>query len=80
MRDAPNFEWPYLNLAMLHMQSNEPDTAEELLNKALAINPNYLKAWSTLAKVKQMRHDEQGFKTCMEKLKSLETAEGLIEK
>lgn len=67
IHDFPDFEWPYANLALICIKENRIDEAEQLLTKALTINPNYVNGWTYLARVKHTKHDFQGEHECIKK-------------
>ena len=72
IKDFPNFEWSYLNLAIIELQEDKLDEAGSLLTKAVALNPNYLKAWATLAELKQRQQDIEGAAQCLKRCEQLE--------
>ncbi|MBX9693560.1 MAG: tetratricopeptide repeat protein, partial [Cyanobacteria bacterium] len=45
IEDYPSFEWPYGNLSSVYIEEKKADSARQLLDKALEINPNYLNGW-----------------------------------
>lgn len=49
IKQFPNFEWPYGNLAALYVSQGKLDEAKELLNKILEVNPHYVNGWIHLA-------------------------------
>lgn len=51
IKDYPNFEWPYNNLANIMLESGKLDDAKSLCEKALSINPDYANAHITLSMV-----------------------------
>lgn len=42
IKQAPDFEWPYGNLAAMYLDENNLAEAGPLIDQALAINPDYL--------------------------------------
>ncbi len=71
-RDFPDFEWPYLNLAMIYLKEDKTPEATKLLYKAVEINPRYLKALSLLAKVKQAAGDSREAEDLRKKIHELQ--------
>lgn len=51
MKDYPDFEWPYLNLATAYTKDGQIDEAKFLLRKLLSINPEHVEAWASLARI-----------------------------
>jgi tetratricopeptide (TPR) repeat protein len=49
IKQFPKFEWPYGNLAALHVSQGKLDEAKELLSKILEVNPQYVNGWIHLA-------------------------------
>lgn len=73
--DYPDFEWPYLSLAMISLRQDKLAEAAGLIEQAVKLNPNYLKAWSVLAQIKGKQQDKQGFAKCMQRCEQLERGE-----
>lgn len=59
IKDYPNFEWPYANLAALYAKEHDFEEAESLLKKALSINPDYANARGMLLKLENLKSDAQ---------------------
>lgn len=57
IKDYPNFEWPYANLATIYVKEHNLEEAERLLNKALSINPDYANARRLLEKLQSKKTD-----------------------
>ena len=57
IKDYPNFEWPYANLAALYAKEHDLEEAETLLRKALSINPDYANARGMLVKLESLRRE-----------------------
>lgn len=74
IHDCPNFEWPYLNLAMIHVQEEDDAAAVPLLEKAIEINPSYAKALWMLAKIKDQQGDATAARKYANKCRELESA------
>lgn len=57
------FSWPYMNLALVHLQRNNLDEALRWLREAVAVNPNYWLAYRNLgsAALRARRYDEALF-------------------
>lgn len=45
VRDYPDFEWPYLQVARVLFFRGDVERAEDLVKKVLKINPDFFKAW-----------------------------------
>ncbi len=56
----PRFEWPMGNLSSIYLDENELDLAEEMINKSLEINPDYLNGLKNKValKVRQRKYKE----------------------
>ena len=67
IKDFPNFEWPYANLASIYATENNLEEAERLLKKALSINPDYANARGLLLKI-EMRKEDAARKNAQEGL------------
>jgi tetratricopeptide (TPR) repeat protein len=68
----PKFEWAYSNLGSLYVSEGKYKEAEDLLNKALAINPSYVNAWLHLAECKRKENDQAGMHACVKKALELD--------
>lgn len=68
----PKFEWAYSNLGSQYVEQGRYKEGEELLNKALEINPSYLNAWIHLARLKRQQKDFEGAKECLDKAAALD--------
>ncbi len=51
MKDYPDFEWPYLNLATAYTKDGQISEAKFLLRKLISINPEHVEAWASLARI-----------------------------
>lgn len=67
IRDFPDFEWPYGNLAVLYLHTQKIEEAKELLEKSLAINPHYVNGWLHMATAKSLEADFSGARECVER-------------
>ncbi|HEY9787471.1 MAG TPA: tetratricopeptide repeat protein [Candidatus Obscuribacterales bacterium] len=72
IRDFPEFEWPYANLALVSLKENKLDEAEQLLAKAVAINQDYANGWSHLARVKHLKGDLKGEQECLRRKEAID--------
>lgn len=70
--DYPDFEWPYGNLGLILIRKGEIDRAEEILNRALDINPSYLNAWLHLARAQAVRLNLPEAKSCLDRALKLD--------
>lgn len=65
IRDFPQFEWPYGNLSAVLLKDGMYDEAQQLLEQALKINPDYSNAWLYMAQIKKLKSDPEGAQECM---------------
>lgn len=59
IKDCPNFEWPYNNLANIRLDQGRAEEAEVLCQRALNINPDYANAHITLALALSQLHKDE---------------------
>lgn len=60
IEESPEFEWPYINLAVVYYkQYKNYDEAEKLIKQALALNPEYTNAIKRLADLYFCKGKEQ---------------------
>lgn len=76
IKDSPDFEWPYNNLANIMLEQGNQLRAKELCDKALAINPDYANAHLTLAKVLEAQGKTEQAREQVEEAKRLLEATG----
>lgn len=68
----PNFEWPYLNLAIaINVLDGSLEEPEKLIRKVISINPNHTNAWIAMAMLAEQKGDLNKSKTCMQKARTL---------
>jgi len=67
IREFPDFEWPYGNLAVLCLHVHDIARAKELLDKALEINPHYVNGWLHLATARGLEKDLPGARECVDR-------------
>jgi Tfp pilus assembly protein PilF len=67
IREFPDFEWPYGNLAVLYLQEGKMDRAKELLKIALDINPDYVNGWLHMATARVLEQDFIGARESVER-------------
>lgn len=67
IKDFPDFEWPYGNLAVLCLHDGKIPKAKELLEVALKINPDYVNGWLHMATAKGLELDLDGARRCVER-------------
>jgi tetratricopeptide (TPR) repeat protein len=58
IKQMPKFEWPYCSLAERLIDQKKLPEAEDLLNRASAINPNSIKVLVTQAKLEQAKGNQ----------------------
>lgn len=73
--DYPDFEWPYLSLAIIYLRQDKLADASALVEQAVKLNPNYLKAWAVLAQIREKQQDKQGGFQCRQRCQRLEKGE-----
>ncbi|HEY9784397.1 MAG TPA: tetratricopeptide repeat protein [Candidatus Obscuribacterales bacterium] len=76
--DYADFEWPYGNLGLILIRRGEIDGAEEVLNRALDLNPYYLNAWLHLARAKAVALKLREAKTCLEQAVKLDANDNSV--
>ncbi len=67
----PEFEWPYIALAMFYMLDDKDDKAQELLQKVAETNPDFTRAWILQSMVKERAGDKAAAKELMNRAVSL---------
>lgn len=67
IREYPEFEWPYNNLAAVYMKQKKFSQAKDLLMSALKINPNYVSAWLNLSLVYLQEDNKTDARNCAQK-------------
>lgn len=77
-RDFPDFEWPYFNLGTMCLREHKLEQAGTYLEKAVEINPNYLKAWAALARQKFMSGNDAGGNECLQRCRDLAAGQLII--
>lgn len=65
IKDYPDFEWSYGQLAVLYIQEGDNGKARELLKIALDINPDYVNAWLHMAQANGLELDFEAAKHCV---------------
>ncbi len=65
IKDYPDFEWGYGQLAVLYIQEGDNGKARELLKIALDINPDYVNGWLHMAQADGLELDFEGAKYCV---------------
>lgn len=68
----PNFEWAYGNLGHRYVREGRYKEGEELLERALAINPSYINGWLHLADSKRQQRDFAAARSCVKKALDLD--------
>ena len=59
IKQMPRFEWPYCSLAERLIDQKKLSEAEDLLNRASAINPNSIKVLVTQAKLEKAKGNQE---------------------
>jgi tetratricopeptide (TPR) repeat protein len=54
-RNNPNYDYMTVNLAVVLMQTNQMDSALEVLNREITESPQYARAWSNRAVIRYKR-------------------------
>lgn len=67
----PEFEWPYITLAMFYMLDEKDDKAQELLQKVSETNPDFTRAWILQSMLKERAGDKTAAKELMNRALSL---------
>lgn len=68
MRTYPDFEWPQGNLGSICIHLGDFARAEEILIKAVQINPFYNNGWAHLARANILQSKYQQAKYCLSKI------------
>ncbi|HEY9787946.1 MAG TPA: tetratricopeptide repeat protein [Candidatus Obscuribacterales bacterium] len=71
IRDYPDFEWAYGNFALLAIDENKLDEAQQLLQRALKINPNYANGWIYMGQVMRALKRQAEADACEKKARQL---------
>lgn len=72
VRTYPDFEWPYGNLGSLLIKCGELPTAEDVLQKAVIINPYYINAWLHLSRVYAIESRFKEADECLERVLAID--------
>jgi tetratricopeptide (TPR) repeat protein len=59
IKERPDFEWPFNNLANIRAERREFDKAQELSESALKINPDYANAHITLGQIYALKGERK---------------------
>ncbi|MBI2809460.1 MAG: tetratricopeptide repeat protein [Candidatus Melainabacteria bacterium] len=73
MKEHPDFEWPYLNLANAYCRDLQLTEAKFLLRKLLSINPVHVEAWYALARIHAGTFELEEAKETLAQARSLYT-------
>ncbi|MGD9682364.1 MAG: hypothetical protein AB7W16_14350 [Candidatus Obscuribacterales bacterium] len=71
----PGFEVPYVHLASFKEKHDKLEDAQNLIEKAIEINPNYFKSLITMSEIKQHQKDPEGANKFMGKALALMAGE-----
>jgi type IV pilus assembly protein PilF len=79
MAKYPEFEWPYGNLGSLYIKLGDFDQARVYLDKAIAINPDYINALRHLAELELRQGHRKEALLYLDKISALDNGESYVE-
>ncbi|CAN5567134.1 hypothetical protein BH11CYA1_BH11CYA1_26920 [soil metagenome] len=75
VKDYPDFEWPYGNLGSLLIKRGRLGTAQELLIKAVQINPYYINGWLHLSRVYAIQENFSAAEDCLQRVTAIDASD-----
>ena len=75
VKDYPDFEWPYGNLGSLLIKRGHLETAQELLVKAVQINPYYINGWLHLSRVYAIQENFSAAEDCLQRVTAIDASD-----
>lgn len=75
----PEFEWPYGNLGSLYIKLGNFEQAKFFLDKAIAINPDYINALRHLAEMELRQGHKEKALMYLDKISALDKGESYVE-
>ncbi len=75
VKDYPDFEWPYGNLGSLLIKRGRLETAQELLVKAVQINPYYINGWLHLSRVYAIQENFSAAEDCLQRVTAIDASD-----
>lgn len=75
VKDYPDFEWPYGNLGSLLIKRGRLETAQELLVKAVQINPYYINGWLHLSRVYAIQENFGAAEECLQRVTAIDASD-----
>lgn len=75
VKDYPDFEWPYGNLGSLLIKRGRLETAQELLVKAVQINPYYINGWLHLSRVYAIQENFSAAEECLQRVTAIDASD-----
>lgn len=70
-----DFEWPYGNLGSLLIKRGRLEEAEDLLMRAVEINPYYINGWLHLSRVHAIKGDFEQAEECLERVIAIDASD-----
>ncbi len=75
VKDYPDFEWPYGNLGSLLIKRGRLENAQELLIKAVQINPYYINGWLHLSRVYAIQENFGAAEDCLQRVTAIDASD-----
>jgi tetratricopeptide (TPR) repeat protein len=75
VKDYPDFEWPYGNLGSLLIKRGRLEEAQELLIKAVQINPYYINGWLHLSRVYAIQENFSAAEECLQRVTAIDASD-----
>lgn len=75
VKDYPDFEWPYGNLGSLLIKRGRLETAQDLLVKAVQINPYYINGWLHLSRVYAIQENFSAAEDCLQRVTAIDASD-----
>lgn len=75
VKDYPDFEWPYGNLGSLLIKRGRLEKAQELLIKAVQINPYYINGWLHLSRVYAIQENFSAAEDCLQRVTAIDASD-----
>ncbi len=75
VKDYPDFEWPYGNLGSLLIKRGHLENAQELLIRAVQINPYYINGWLHLSRVYAIQENFIAAEDCLQRVTAIDASD-----
>jgi len=75
VKEYPDFEWPYGNLGSLLIKKGLLAKAQDLLIKAVQINPFYINGWLHLSRVYAIQGDLRAAEDCLHRVTTIDESD-----